>query len=64
VFAKALPDWVTVRIGRNHPGSRARYYLDVPAQLPALLDTLIDLSNMRERHPWPRPAALPGATSD
>ena len=64
VFAKALPDWVTVRIGRNHPGSRARYYLDVPAQLPALLDTLIDLANAPERRPWPRAAAPRSATSD
>lgn len=41
-FEKAPPDWVTVRIGRNHPASHARFYLDLPAQLPLLLQMLID----------------------
>lgn len=63
VFVKALPHWVTVRIGRNHPGSRARYYLDVPAQLPALLDTLIDFAPPAPHRPAPQAASQDSTTS-
>jgi trehalose 6-phosphate phosphatase len=41
VFIKAPPDWVTVRVERDHIRSRARYYLDGTPQIPALLDALV-----------------------
>lgn len=42
VFEKAPPDWMTVRIGREHAASRARFYLDVPSQLTAVLQSVLD----------------------
>lgn len=43
VFAKAPPDWMTIRVGRDYPQSRARFFLDIPSHLTALLQALIDL---------------------
>ena len=40
VFASALDDWLTVRIGRD-PGSQADYFLDSTAEVGLLLDRLI-----------------------
>lgn len=42
VFRKVPESWVTVRIDRDHVRSQARYYVDAPSQLPALLQMLID----------------------
>lgn len=41
-FAKAPAGWITVRVGRDHVGSRAAYYIDGPSQLPAVLQLLLD----------------------
>ena len=41
VFASAPDDWLTIRIGRNDPGSRAHYFLDSTAEVGMLLDRLI-----------------------
>jgi trehalose 6-phosphate phosphatase len=44
VFAKAPQDWMTVRIGRvAGERSTARFYLDVPAQLTELLQSMLDM---------------------
>jgi len=45
VFARASPNWVTVRVGRDEPRSRAGFFLDSHAEVEALLDVM------------PRPAA-------
>lgn len=42
VFARPEPSWFTVRIGRDDPRSRAGWFLDGPADLPALLDRMLD----------------------
>lgn len=42
VFAKVPADWVTVRVARDHVLSQAAFYLDGTAQLPALLDLLLE----------------------
>ena len=40
VFVRADPDWLTVRIGRDDPLSRAMYFLDSESELAALLDRM------------------------
>jgi trehalose 6-phosphate phosphatase len=42
VFARAYPHWVTVRVGRDDPASRAGFFLDGHAQMEALLDLMLD----------------------
>lgn len=42
VFARAEPSWFTVRVGQDDPSSQARYFLDGPADLPQLLDRMLD----------------------
>lgn len=42
VFAAAPPHWLTVRIGRDDPHSRARFFLDSPAEMAVALQTMID----------------------
>lgn len=41
VFAAAPSHWLTLRIGRDEPGSRARFGLDSPAEMPQLLDRVL-----------------------
>jgi trehalose 6-phosphate phosphatase len=41
VFAAAPRDWLTVRIGREHPGSRARFFLDSASEVGMLLDRML-----------------------
>lgn len=43
VFERAPADWMTVRVGRAGSESSARYYLDGPSQITALLQSAIDL---------------------
>jgi trehalose 6-phosphate phosphatase len=50
VFESAPPSWLTVRIGRELPESRARYYLDSTSEMAILLDRML--------------ARLPSANSD
>jgi trehalose 6-phosphate phosphatase len=42
VFARASPNWVTVRVGRDDPRSRAGFFLDSHAEVEALLDVMLD----------------------
>jgi len=42
VFARASPNWVTVRVGRDGPRSRAGFFLDSHAEVEALLDVMLD----------------------
>lgn len=43
VFVSAPPDWLTIRIGRNDPASRARFFLDSPAEMAMLLERMLVL---------------------
>jgi trehalose 6-phosphate phosphatase len=43
VFVAAPPDWLTVRIGRDVENSRARFFLDGPAQVSAWLQAMLGL---------------------
>ncbi|HLL09982.1 MAG TPA: trehalose-phosphatase [Rubrivivax sp.] len=43
VFAAAPPHWLTVRIGRDDPTSRAMYFLDGPSEMGLLLQRMLDL---------------------
>lgn len=42
VFARPEPGWFTVRVGQDDPASLARYFLDGPADLPRLLDRMLE----------------------
>lgn len=41
VFAAAARGWLTLRIGRDHPHSQARFFLDSPAEMPLVLDRML-----------------------
>ncbi len=43
VFVSASQTWLTVRVGRNGPPSRARFFLDGPSEMPMLLDRMLKL---------------------
>jgi trehalose 6-phosphate phosphatase len=40
-FACATPEWVTVRIGREHALSKAQYFLDSTSDVPLMLERLL-----------------------
>ncbi len=42
VFEKALPNWLTVRIGRDEPSSKATYFLDSHAEVALFLHRMIN----------------------
>jgi trehalose 6-phosphate phosphatase len=42
VFARREPSWLTVRVGQDDPSSAASWFLDGPADLPRLLDQMLD----------------------
>lgn len=42
VFEAAPPSWLTVRVGRDSPASKARYFVDGPADMPRLLQAMLD----------------------
>lgn len=41
VFDAAEADWLTVRVGRDDPRSRARFFLDSQAEMPLVLEEMI-----------------------
>jgi trehalose 6-phosphate phosphatase len=41
VFARAEPSWLTVKVGRDEPGSRAKFYLDGLADVASMLDRML-----------------------
>jgi len=47
VFAKALPDWLTVRVGRDDAQSAARFFLEGHGEVAGLLDCMLDVLERR-----------------
>ena len=43
VFERNEPSWLTVRIGHDIVGSKARWFLHGPAELPTMLDRMLVL---------------------
>lgn len=41
VFVSAPPHWLTLRVGRDDPNSRARFYVDGPQQMALLLERVL-----------------------
>lgn len=41
VFAAAPPDWLTVRVGRDLPDSRARFFLDSTGEVASMLERML-----------------------
>jgi trehalose 6-phosphate phosphatase len=41
VFERAERNWLTVRVGRDDPNSRAGFFLDSEAEVPVLLDRML-----------------------
>jgi trehalose 6-phosphate phosphatase len=57
VFASAPSDWLTVRVGRDDPVSRAQFFMDGPHDMAMLLDRILILLNaMNIRAPAVGPA--------
>lgn len=49
VFASAPADWLTVRVGRDAPGSRARFFLDGPNEMAMWLERMLVLLSSRQQ---------------
>ena len=49
VFASAPAGWLTIRVGRDHPGSRANFVLDGPQDIALLLDRALAVLDARGR---------------
>jgi trehalose 6-phosphate phosphatase len=47
VFARAEPNWLTVRIGRDDPLTKAEFFLDSHAEVATLLQVLLELLDTR-----------------
>lgn len=47
VFASAPPEWLTIRIGRDEPRSKAHYVLNSPAEMAMLLERMVSLVTPR-----------------
>jgi len=43
VFVAAQDDWFTVRVGRDDPTSKAKYFLDGPNEMATLLDCMLTI---------------------
>ncbi len=43
VFASAPEGWLTIRVGRDDPRSKAQYFLDSPGETAMLLDRMVSL---------------------
>lgn len=43
VFASAPADWLTIRVGRDDPRSKAQYFLDSPSEMAMLLERMVSL---------------------
>jgi trehalose 6-phosphate phosphatase len=41
VFESAPPTWLTVRVGRDDPKSRAQFFLDSPNEVALLLERML-----------------------
>jgi trehalose 6-phosphate phosphatase len=53
VFARNEPSWLTVRIGQDDPHSQAQWFLDGPAELPHLLDRMLETLPGADHSPAP-----------
>ena len=49
VFARDEPAWLTVKVGNDHTASRAKFWIDSPADVTRLLDRMLDLLGDRVR---------------
>lgn len=49
VFESAPSDWLTVRVGRDDPRSRARYFLDGPNEVALMLEKMLTLLSSDQR---------------
>jgi len=47
VFASAPSWWLTIRVGRDNPGSKAMYFLDSPGEMAMLLGRMVSLLAVR-----------------
>ncbi len=49
VFARAEPDWLTVKVGRDDPNSQARFFIDGTGEIAQLLDRMLALLDAMPR---------------
>ncbi len=50
VFESASADWLTVRVGRDDPRSRAHYFLDGPNEVALMLEKMLSILPADRRH--------------
>jgi trehalose 6-phosphate phosphatase len=50
VFESARPGWLTIRVGRDYPASRAQFVLDGPHEMALLLDRITALLGPERTH--------------
>jgi trehalose 6-phosphate phosphatase len=43
VFAVAAAGWLTIRVGRDDPRSKAHHFLDSPGEIAVLLERMVSL---------------------
>jgi trehalose 6-phosphate phosphatase len=48
VFAAAPQHWLTVRIGRDNPATKAAFFLDTPAEVALMLDRMVKIKELQE----------------
>lgn len=44
VFIRSQPHWLTIRVGRDNRGSRAKYFLDNITEVGMMLQRMLDLA--------------------
>ena len=59
VFERAEPDWLTVKVGSDHPASLAMYYLEDLGEVAILLERMLALIVSDPRAPGSPPAGQP-----
>ena len=60
VFARAEPDWLTVKVGSDDPASLAMYYVEDLGEVAALLERMLSLIVIdAPRAPGSPPAGQP-----
>jgi trehalose 6-phosphate phosphatase len=59
VFEKVPADWLTVRIGRDHPTSSARFFLDSHVEMAPLLQELLNALSRHRAPAHAQPAPPP-----
>lgn len=53
VFARDEPTWLTVRVGRDDPNTKAKFCVDTSNEIPVMLDRMLGLLESRSEQQEP-----------